>query len=432
MGRDTEDSGKALISFPGDVARGQCRRAATIGVLLAATAMWPRGAQARQDMAHQHQMDGRGWRTMFDGVVFSTWNRQGGRRGETEVRSQNWMMAMASRESRRGSLTFTAMFSAEPATVGARGYSHLFQVGEAFRNLQVTDRQHPHDLFMQLGGSWRIPLGTGAGLTVAGALVGDAALGPVAFMHRPSSSENPSAPLSHHIFDSTHMSASVALAALDRGPWTIEASTFHGREPDEHRSDLDTGAPDSWSTRLWFRTDRWTIQASHGFLHEPEALEPGDQRRTSGSLSWFRRSDAGFAAITIAAGRTERPFSVVRAYLGEWTQQVRRTFLYARLEDLTVETEVLLFPQIVHVPHAGELVNRMRAATLGVVRDVATINTLRLGIGADVTTYGVPVLLQATHGRRPASFHVFARIRPAVAAGRMWNMTLGRPMPIHR
>jgi hypothetical protein len=319
--------------------------------------------------------------------------------------------------------------SAEPFTVGTAGYSQIFQEGEAYRNLQVTDRQHPHDLLMQLAAAWHLPLGRRVNLTLAGGPRGEPALGPVAFMHRASSFENPTAPLSHHIFDSTHTTSGVVTMGLDRGPVSIEGSVFRGREPDEHRYDLELGALDSWAARAWVRPSReWAIQVSHGYLHQPEQLEPGDQRRTSGSVSWFHPRPAGFTAVTVAAGWNVRNYSTVHALLAEATHQAGATSLYARFENLTVETEVLLVPEVVHRPHPGELVDPIRAMTLGLVRDAAQVRNFRLGIGADVVFYDVPPLLQFTHGDRPVSFHLFLRIRPPARGGRMFDMTMGQTL----
>jgi len=367
---------------------------------------------------------------MFDGVAFLTGDFQGGRRGTDAFTSQNWFMAMATRRVATGSLTLTGMMSAEPLTVGQPGYPELFQEGEAYKGLQITDHQHPHDLFMQLSAAYRLPLGDRVSLTVAGGPVGEAALGPVAFMHRPSAYENPTAPLSHHIFDSTHITEGVATVGLGWRPLAVEASLFRGREPDEHRYDLDLGALDSWSVRGWFRpSPAWNVQVSHGFLHEPEQLEAGDQRRTNGSVSWLRESDEShFTAATAAVGRTARRFSTVRAYLLELTRKSGRLALYGRYEDVTLETEILLFPQVVHVPHPGELVDPVRALTVGAVFDVANVRGFTFGVGGDVQVYGVPPLLQFTHGGSPRSGHIFVRVRPPARGGRMWNMTMAQPM----
>jgi hypothetical protein len=281
---------------------------------------------------------------------------------------------------------------------------------------------------MQLAAAWRVPISEQTGLTIAGGPRGEAALGPVAFMHRASSSANPSAPLSHHVFDSTHITNGVVLLGLDRGPWALEGSWFRGREPDEHRYWLETGGLDSWSARVWFRRGGWSVQGSRGFLHEPEQLEPGDQRRTNASASWLRQRVNGFTAVTTAVGRNEREFSTARAVLAEVTHQVGRTSVFSRFEDLTVETEILLFPQIVHRPHPGELVDPVRQLTVGSLRQILDVRGFSLGLGVDVAVSDVPPLLQFTHGRHPVSFHVFVRLLPPARGGRMWNMTMGQSM----
>ena len=334
-------------------------------------------------------------------------------------------MGMATRPIGVGTLTLSGMATAEPLTVGLAGYSELFQEGEAYRGLQVTDHQHPHDLLMQAAVVWRWPMTARATVTIAGGPVGEAALGPVAFMHRPSSAENPSAPLSHHIFDSTHLTSGVVLGRVDRGRVSVEGSIFRGREPDEHRYGIDLGALDSWSTRLWFRpATEWTLQASYGFLHEPEQLEPGDQRRTNTSVSWLRERGSGYSAVTAAVGWTDRQFSTVSAVLIEATQHVGATSVYGRFERLTVETEILLFPEMVHRPHPGELVDPIVAFTAGAVRDVAHIRALSLGVGGDVTFYQPPPLLQLTHDAHPVSLHLFMRLARSSLRDRMWNTTM--------
>src|SRR5262249_26257260 len=158
-------------------------------------------------------------------------DRQGGPRGDTAVTSQNRLMATAARPVRRGTLTLTAMLSAEPLTIGAGGYPQILQEGEAYQRQQITHHQHPHGLFHALTAAWQRPIGTRATFMVSGGPVGEAALGPVPFMHRPSATEIPEAPLSHHLFDSTHIVDGVVTAGLGSGPFAIEGSVFRGREP---------------------------------------------------------------------------------------------------------------------------------------------------------------------------------------------------------
>src|SRR5215217_3693423 len=77
---------------------------------------------------HQHDMTASGWMWMYEGVLFAGVNSQGGNRGETQFRSQNWVMGMGSRDLGAAKLTLSAMFSAEPVTVRPEGYSEIFQV----------------------------------------------------------------------------------------------------------------------------------------------------------------------------------------------------------------------------------------------------------------------------------------------------------------
>ena len=186
--------------------------------------------------------------------------------------------------------------------MGGDGYGEIFQTGETYREQPLVNRQHPHDFVMQLIAAWRRPLSPRTSITVAGCPVGEATLGPVAFMHRLSASENPFAPLGHHTFDSTHITKGVIATRLDHGPIAIEGSVFHGGEPDEYRWGIsDFGTLDSWATRVWFLPDEhWAFQASHGFLRTPERLEPGNVRRTTASVSWLSESDARFTALTVS------------------------------------------------------------------------------------------------------------------------------------
>src|SRR5436190_5203482 len=179
----------------------------------------PSSVHRQHDQMPMNAPANTGWQFMQDGIVFAEFNHQGGPRGGTEFVVPNWWMGMATRNTSRGRLTLTGMFSLDPATVGKDGYREIFQAGEALDGRPLIDRQHPHDLFMQLAAIWRLPVGSSTGLTLAGAPVGEPALGPVAFMHRASAADNPTAPLGHHTFDSTHVSFGVIIAAVDHGPF---------------------------------------------------------------------------------------------------------------------------------------------------------------------------------------------------------------------
>jgi hypothetical protein len=391
-----------------------------------------------QPAPHDHAaMQPSAWHLMQDGVLFLTVNHQGGPRGGDEVVSQNWWMGMAQRPFARGTLTFNLMLSAEPLTAGRDGYREIFQAGEALDHIAVIDRQHPHDFLVQAAAVWRVPLGRGSALTIAGAPVGEPALGPVAFMHRASAAEMPTAPLAHHTMDSTHIAMGVVTAGIDRGPWEIETSIFRGREPDDDRWDLmDPGALDSWSVRGWYRPGpAWSVQISHGFLNEPEELEPGDVRRTTASASWTRTRAGGATAATLAYGRNDKPGNDFNALVAEATRTFGANAVYGRFEAVQVETDLLRFGvhgfvgrKGAHVPEGTGGVDLVSALTVGATRRIGQWAGWDATAGADATFYAVPAVLEPTHGARPVSFHFFLRVRPPAPMGRMIDVTMTRMM----
>jgi len=378
---------------------------------------------------HDMNMNDDQWMLAQDGIVFAEFNRQGGARGGSEFVAPNWWMGVASRGTRGGRLTLNAMLSLDPATVGTGGYREIFQSGEALNGRPLIDRQHPHDFFMQLAAVWRMPLTGATGLTLAGGPIGEPALGPVAFMHRASAADNPTVPLGHHAFDSTHIAFGVVTAALDHGPWVVEGSVFNGREPDEHRWDFDFGPLDSFSGRLWFKpSDTWELQGSIGRLKDPEQLEPGAIVRSTFSAAWTTQAEETMSSVTAAVGRNDTSHGSRNAFLLEAARRVRSSTVYTRFEALQVETALLASGRVAEGA-SGDVRDPVAAFTIGGVRDILSWRGFESGLGADVTVYGVPESLRPFYSAHPVSFHVFIRVRPrAGSMGRMWNMRMSQPM----
>jgi hypothetical protein len=374
-----------------------------------------------------------GWQLMQDGIVFAEFNHQGGPRGGNEFVVPNWWMGMATRKTSRGQLTFTGMLSLDAATVGKAGYREIFQTGEALDGRPLIDRQHPHDLFMQLAAVWRMPITSSTGFTLAGGPVGEPALGPVAFMHRASAADNPTAPLGHHTFDSSHIAFGVVTAAIDRGPWVVEGSVFNGREPDENRWNFDFGRLDSFSGRVWYRPNgEWELQASSGRLTSPEELEPGNIVRSTASASWTKKDGAAMSSVTAAYGRNDTDHGARNAFFVEGSRHAGSNTVYGRFEAVQVETALL---QLDLVPQgaAADAKDPVFAFTVGGVRDLFNARGFEGGVGADVTVYGVPDALRPMYSAHPVSFHLFFRLRPpAGSMGRMWNMRMSQPMAGHQ
>jgi len=396
----------------------------------------PTSNDASHQTQHEHVTPSGRWSIMQDGVVFLTLNDQPKPRGVKDFGSQNWWMGMASRAGGNGTLTLRGMLSLEPLTLGGDGYSEIFQTGETYRGQPLTNRQHPHEFVTQLVASWRRPLSSRTSVTLAGGPVGEATLGPVAFMHRLSAAENPFAPLGHHTFDSTHIAKGVIAARLDHGPIAIESSLFHGGEPDEDRWGIsDIGALDSWATRVWFQPDEhWAFQVSHGFLTKPEALELGNLRRTTASVSWLTESGARYTALTAGYGRNDKDLadSFSDAFFVEATHRFSPYVVYSRLEAVDVETALLLRAKP-HMDGGHAEPSTVGALTVGATRDLPQLGRFELAVGGDVTVHKVPAQLVTVYGARPVSFKVFFRLRPPVSSmGRMRNGTMMQPMREHQ
>lgn len=367
------------------------------------------------------------WMIMAHGDLKAGFNHQGGPRGVNKAESQNWFMLMAERKAGPGQLMLRGMFSAEPWTTPRRGFPELFQTGESFGGRPIIDAQHPHELFMELAAAYSIKLSEHVALNFYGGPVAEPALGPVAFMHRMSASENPAAPLGHHWQDSTHITHGVITAGVTAWRFRAESSLFHGAEPDENRKDIEMGKLDSWSGRIWFTpTPNWAMQFSYGHLVNPEALEPGNLNRLTASISHNRSWDDGNWATSLIWGRNHERHGNSNAYLLESTANfLDKNYLYTRME--LVDKLGLLEENIfgrrgldeshpvgnsLDLGNHFDLSFRVGAFTFGGVRDIVADSKLRVGIGADVTFYHVPTGLKPIYGSSPASFHVFLRIRP--------------------
>ena len=392
----------------------------------------PSFAQSTEPQTHQHPpaaAEAR-WHLMQDGVIYGLFNHQGGPRGGDEFVVPNWWMGMWMRGNGRSQFGISAMVSLDPATVGGQGYREIFQVGEAYEGKPLIDHQHPHDFLMQLSGSWRRSFGR-TDLVMAGAIAGEPTLGPVAFMHRPSAAGLPLAPLGHHTFDSTHISFGVITAGLERGPWIVEGSVFNGREPDEHRWNVEFAALDSFAGRVWFKPGaEWAFQVSSGKLNEPEELVPGDAVRTTASGSWFRQNAGGFSAVTIGYGVNSSHDELRHGVFGELTIEKGPNGFSTRFEHQQVETEVLLTGGVPH-DHGDQDPTVEPAAvtafTFSAARRLLIWKGFEAAIGGQTTFYSVPVVLRPTHGTRPVSYQVFMRLRlPTGGMGRMWNMVMSQ------
>ncbi|MBB6050803.1 hypothetical protein [Armatimonas rosea] len=346
------------------------------------------------------------WRLMQMGLAVGAFSAAGGTRGESQTYGASQYMLMGQKRDEAGRvLGLRGMFSLDALTNGQRGYPNLFQTGETAHGQPLQDRQHPHDLFMELGASYSAPLGGGARGFLYLAPVGEPALGPAAFQHRPSAWDNPVAPISHHWLDGSHITFGVATAGVTLADkWKLEGSVFNGREPGENRYNLDPIRLNSYSGRLTHNpTKDISIQASYGFLKSPEALEPGvDVHRLTVSLMHNRALENGDNLATLLAlGQNLKHGDRTTALLAEAAYTHGRQTYFARVDSAQKD-------ELVGVPSG---VYRVQKLSLGGVHNLKQDEQGQQGIGASVDLYAYPTALKPAYGSAPVSVNLFYRWR---------------------
>jgi hypothetical protein len=357
------------------------------------------------------------WMLMFHANVFITEEQQTSPRGGDKFFSTNWFMPMAQRRLGPGHLTVRAMFSLEPATITGRRYPLLFQQGETAFGVPISDGQHPHDFFMEMAALYDLELGKRTLLSFYAAPVGDPALGPTAYPHRASAAENPVGALGHHQEDSTHIADDVVTAGLTYGIARIEASGFHGREPDEYRWNVDQGRIDSWSIRGTLQPGQnWSAQYSYGRLTSPEQIFPSEnQARTTASIMYNRPLRNGNLASTVLWGRTlSIPDNAKEnSYLLESTLRFdTRNYVWTRMENAGRSNELLIGENPLPLGFSESPLTHVQAYTFGYDRDFGLIPHLASAIGTQVTLFGVGTPLKPIYGSDPIGVNVFLRLRP--------------------
>jgi len=399
---------------------------------------------AAQEHDHAHMNDAppspRAWTWTADANVIFGYNYQQRLFADFWAwESQNWAMLNGDRQLGRGKLTLNAMFSLEPWTVGRLVYAEgangdaqrlfavnpdgkrvaiggspqTFQTGESYLGAPIINYQHPHDLLMGLGATYRIDRGS-VKYTVGADLVGSPALGPTAFMHRESARNNPQAPLTHHYLDSTHVTPGVIRLGVEAGSLMFETSGFRGEEPDENRLDIDQPRIDSWSMRASWRQGPWQAQFSGGHLHEPEWFDPYDVTRLTASVAFNGNLGSRPLNATLAWGENrELLIGPLDGYLFEWDLRLAApSSFYGRAEKVRKEVLSLgVHPRGLLPGQHPHTVSDVDALTLGHVWDLPFQFSGRVGIGTDITLYHTSPDLESYFGS-PHSYHVFLRWRP--------------------
>ena len=353
------------------------------------------------------------WNLMAHGLAFGGYDYQGSRRGGGQVFSTNWAMLMARHDFLGGEFGARLMMSGEEWTDGGRGYPLLLQSGETFHGVPNHDRQHPHDLFMEMAATYTRPITKDLGFQLYGGPVGEPALGPVAAPHRESAAADPYAPIGHHCMDSTHVTFGVVTAGIFTRNAKLEASWFNGREPDANRSNFDFRRMDSYSTRLSYNPMRdLSLQVSWGYLKSPEQLEPDvSVNRVTTSATYNRRlASGGNWATTAGCGRnipsTGKPTD---ALLLESNLDLDGTnVFFGRAEYVRKTGEDL------DVAPSGAVYN-VSEVSFGYLRNFPLWDAFIVAPGVMVTTNIIDGRLEsAYHSQTPVGLAAFIRLRPVL------------------
>ena len=367
-----------------------------------------------------HSMQG-SWTLMFHENAFLQYLHDSGDRGDHQLGSINWLMGMAQRRVGSGRLGLRAMFSAEPWSIGGCGYPDLLASGEECNGEKIHDRQHPHDLFMELAADYTAPIAGDVRWQVYAAPAGEPALGPVAYPHRISAMANPLAPITHHWLDSTHITFGVVTGGAYGKKWKAETSVFNAREPDEDRTNFDFAALDSFSGRLWLLpSSRLALQVSAGHLKEAEAGEGGgariDVNRVTASATYHSAfGENSIWASTIAWGRNSEPDHASNALVAETSVTLDgRDTWFGRFEIVGKTADDLDVPDVLVRDVKGNEPYTLAKLQGGYSRYLPARNGFQAGLGAALSLSVVPEALKPAYGGRGnVGFAIYLTLRSA-------------------
>jgi hypothetical protein len=320
------------------------------------------------------------------------------------------VMAMAKRSlANSDTVQLRAMLSPDPV-MGKSGYPLLLASGEtADGESLLVDRQHPHDLFMELSASYSHPFTPLDSVYVYAGLPGEPAFGPPSFMHRLSAMDSPEAPISHHWLDSTHITFGVLTAGYVHDNWKLEVSRYRGREPDQRRYNIETGALDSTSARLsWNPSANWSLQTSYADQHSPEALEPevSPVKLSASAIYTAPLGPAGgWWSLTAAFGRKSAHGQALDAYVLEAAAKPNPAWtVFAKAEQAN-NAELMATDD----HHGGAY--KVAKLSVGAIHDWRVSEHVKLGLGGLYTQSSVPSALKSDYGQRPNGTTIWLRLK---------------------
>ncbi len=340
------------------------------------------------------------WMFMIFGFSYTIFDKQTGPRGGKQFFDENMLMATTQRDLSTYTFALRTMLSLEPATIGSCGYPLLLQTGETCNGVTpLINRQHPHDLVMELGVVNTFRFTEHDSLFLYFALPGEPALGPPVYFMRFSGEYNPETPIAHHWTDSTHVQFGVLTVGFVHDGCKVEVSSFTGREPDQFRFDFDKPRFDSYSFRISCNpTPNLALQFSYGFLKSPEQLRPElDIARTTCSILYNKAFDDSNVQLAAIFGlNDEKPGDKLPALILEGTLELHKTHLFFTRYETVNKNDLFIAPD----PLAHHIFN-VQKLTMGYVYEFLHFDHLKWGIGG---MWDIPLIPPAIKNRYGDAF----------------------------
>ncbi len=301
-------------------------------------------------------------------------------------------------------LELDVMLTAELWTTPFNGYPEPLQIGEVnYYGVPFIDSQHPHSspvMGLTLSDVFALSSTKTRVLRIFFAPRGESTDGPTAFMHRPSGTVNPDAPLGHHIGqDVGHVTSTVIGASLFIDHTTIEASTFSGLEPDPTLVDLPVRKPDSVALRvIQHFSQHFSAAASGSYVNNPEG-NPSipHEWRASASGYWqytLPRDWRAHALLVWGLVTGYDSATALNSFLGEAVFSDDSNSLWSRIEVLQRTAYELNVPNVPS-PNTGRWVG---AATLGYTRRIVSVWGFDVSVGGSGTLSVVPPVYSSAYG----------------------------------
>jgi plastocyanin len=365
--------------------------------------------------------DGSMW--MFMGTAFVRYTRIGstrdvsvaGKGDRDKFDAPTMFMAMYSRPiGEKSQFGFRGMASLDPVIERGFGYPLLYQSGEQYKGLPLHDRQHPHDFISELAVTFSHKFNDKQSFYLYAGYPGEPALGPPMYLHRISGMNIPDAPIGHHWQDATHITFGVLTAGYSFGKAKFEASAFNGTEPNENRWNFDKPRLNSFSGRFSFNpTKNWAFQISHGYLKNPEPLEPEIRilRKTTASAIYNKKFDDehNFAG-TFVWGQNYANGDRTNAFLWEANYDFFKNAVFGRAETVQKNGHDLVLP----TPFDEHDIFRLNIFSVGYMRDLVKDKGIDVGLGGMFTANFNPASLTPVYGGTShGGFSIFLRFRPS-------------------